>query len=88
MRTEKIRYFTHYWSIGLYEQLKTYVKGKVYVDISADYLIVTIYGQTGTVFRWTLAHSESAIAYGLDSKTVAQTIVKKYKNFVLNQYFL
>ena len=82
------RYFTHYWAISLYDELKTRVKGNVYVDIQNDIIVVTLHNKLGTPFRWTLENIQSEIVRGLDVKMVTETIVKSYKRYILNQFFL
>ena len=86
--TGKTYYFTHYWAISLYDELKTRVKGNVYVDLQNDVIIVTLHNKLGTPFRWTLENIQSEIVRGLDVKMVTETIVKSYKRYILNQFFL
>ena len=84
----KTYYFTHYWGVTLHDELKTRVKGNVYVDIQVDAIVVTIHNKLGTPFRYTLENIQSEIVRGLDVKVVAENIVKLYKKYILNQFFM
>lgn len=73
---------------NLKKQLHARIKGYLFVHIVDDRLVVDIQSAGLSVWRYTLYNIRVNIVMGLSSTDVANVIVKKYKNHILNQYFL
>lgn len=73
---------------NLKKQLHARIKGDLFVHIMDDKLVVDIQSTGLLKWRYTLYNIRVNIVMGLSSTDVANVIVKKYKNHILNQYFL
>lgn len=73
---------------NLKKQLHAQIKGDLFVRIVDDKLVVDIQSADLSVWRYTLYNIRVNIVMGLSSTDVANVIVKKYKNHILNEYFL
>lgn len=73
---------------NLKKELKREIKGNIYVHIVNDMLIVTIYTSDFIAWQYTLCNITLNISTGLSSEMVADIIIKKYKKYILTQYFL
>ena len=73
---------------NLKKQLHARIKGDLFVHIVDDKLVVDIQSAGLLIWRYTLYNIRVNIVMGLSSTDVANVIVKKYKNYILKQYFL
>lgn len=73
---------------NLKKSLKNHIKGEVKCNTINDILIVDIYAPTSIVFRYTLDNITSEIVQGFASETCTQIILKKYKKYVENLFFM
>lgn len=69
-------------------KLKHVLKGEVKTSVCDDTLIVDVYGANSTVFRYTMKHITSEIVQGFTSEMACNIIVKRYKSYINNLYFL
>lgn len=72
---------------NLKKQLHERIKGDLFVHIVEDKLIVDIQPVGLLTWRYTLDNMTVKIAMSLSSINVANLIVKKYKKYILSQYF-
>lgn len=72
----------------LKQLLKNEIKGEVHCTFVQDTLLVDIYGANSIVFRYTRKNMFSEIVQGVPSKTIADIIVQRYKDYILNLYFM
>lgn len=70
------------------EELKKHIKGSIKCHIAEDTIIVDIFGVNDIVFRYTYKLSAYEIVQGFSCSTLAQIIVKRYKSYINNLYFL
>lgn len=68
--------------------IKNTIKGAVNCHLLDDTLIVDIYGANNIIFKYTLPNLSSEIVQGLSSERLAQSIVKRYKQYITNLFFL
>lgn len=73
---------------NLQASLKRHVKGEVKCKHIEDTLIVDIYGFNGIVFRYTHENISSEIVQGFATEACTQIIVKRYKRYIENLFFL
>lgn len=71
---------------ALKKQLNQRIKGRAYIHIVEDTLIIDI---SAYAFKWhyTIDNLANKLAVGLSSRTVADTIVKLYKKYIISKYF-
>ena len=72
---------------SLKKQLTQRIKCNLSVHVINDTLIVDINSVGYRTFHYTINNLVSQISKGLSTKTVADVIVKQYKNHILKQYF-
>lgn len=72
---------------NLKKQLHERIKGDLFVHIVDDKLVVDIQPAGLHTWRYTIDNIRANIVMGLSSTNVANVIVKKYKKFILSQYF-
>lgn len=72
---------------NLKKQLHERIKGDLFVHIVDDKLVVDIQPAALCTYRYTLDNIRVNIATGLSSTNVANDTVKKYKKYILSQYF-
>lgn len=72
---------------ALKKQLKERIKGIIFVHIIDDTLIVDIVDSVFQCWRYTLDNISVCLSMGLSSTNVANVIVKKYKKYILSEYF-
>lgn len=68
--------------------LKQEIKGSIKTHIVEEKLIVDIYAVNNIVFRYTLINLSEQIVHGLYSEMVAKDIVKQYRAYIRNLFFL
>lgn len=68
--------------------LKQEIKGSIKTHIVEETLIIDIYAVNDIVFRYTLRNISEQIVQGLNSQMVAQKIVKQYRAYIKNLFFL
>lgn len=73
---------------NLKTSLKRHVKGEVKCNTAGETLIVDIYGVNNTVFRYTHENISSEIVQGFATEIYTQIIVKRYKRYIENLFFL
>lgn len=83
---ENDRYYSIYARL-VRENLKKVVKGKVYCYVYDDKLYVDIQSNNDTSFRCTIYSISEKILKGVDSITVSQSVVKRYRAYLKNIYF-
>ena len=71
----------------LKEQLIQRIKSHLSAHVINDTLIVDINSVGYHAFHYTINNLALQISKGLSTKTVADVIVKQYKNHILKQYF-
>ena len=72
---------------NLKKQLHERIKGDLFVHIVDDKLVVDIQTTGLCTWRYTLDNIRVGIVMGLSSTNVANVIIKKYKKYILSQYF-
>ena len=72
---------------ALKKQLKQRIKGDLSVHIVDETLIVDIQSVGFCTWHYTISNLAVQISIGLSSRIVADTIVKKYKKYILSEYF-
>ena len=77
-----------YFARNLKALLKTFIKGDVRTYLKGDDLQVHIYSVNGIVYHYTLENLSSEIVQGLSSETLAHRILKWYKGYINNLFFL
>ena len=75
-------------SCAVRNNLKKEIKGSVKTTVVEDTLIVDIYAVNGIVYRYTLRNLCEQIVQGLNSQMVAKNIVKQYRAYIKNLFFL
>ena len=72
----------------LKRQLQERIKGDICVHVIDDTLIIDI--NTLGLYPWhyTISNIAVQLSVGLSSKIVSDVIVKQYKKYILNQYFV
>ena len=68
--------------------IKNEIKGAVNCHLSEDNLVVSIYGANDIIFKYTLSNLSSEIVHGLSSERLAHNIVKRYRQYITNLFFL
>lgn len=68
--------------------LKQEIKGSIKTHIVEETLIIDIYAINNIVFRSTLRNLSEQIVHGLSSEMVAKNIVKQYRAYIRNLFFL
>lgn len=74
--------------VKLKRQLQERIKGNISVHIIDDTLIIDINPLGLTPFHYIIKNIAVQISIGLSAKIVSDVIVKQYKKYILNQYFL
>ena len=77
-----------YFSKNVKTRLKEYIKGHINCKIYSDTLTVSIYAVNDIVFRYTLEDMSPKIVTGLTSEQLVQVIVKQYRRYINNLYFM
>ena len=72
----------------LKKQLRERIKGDISVHIIDDTLIIDINPLGSYPWHYTINNIAVQMSIGLSSKIVSDVIVKQYKKYILNQYFL
>lgn len=72
----------------LKRQLQKLIKGDISVHVIDDTLIIGINPFYLRPWHYTISNIAVQLSTGLTSKIVADVIVKQYKKYILNQYFL
>ena len=72
----------------LKKQLRERIKGDISVHIIDDTLIIDINPLDLHPWHYTINNIAVQMSIGLSSKIVSDVIVKQYKKYILNQYFL
>ena len=72
----------------LKSQLKERIKGDISVHVIDDTLIIDINPLGLHPWHCTISNIAVQLSIGLSSKIVSDVIVKQYKKYILNQYFL
>lgn len=72
----------------LKKQLRERIKGDISVHIINDTLIIDINPLGLHPWHYTINNIAVQMSIGLSSKIVSDVIVKQYKKYILNQYFI
>ena len=72
----------------LKRQLQKQIKGYISVHVIDDTLIIDIDPLDLHPWHYTISNIAVQLSIGLSSKIVSDVIVKQYKKYILNQYFL
>ena len=72
----------------LKRQLQKLIKGDISVHVIDDTLIISINPFDLNPWHYTISNIAVQLSVGLTSKIVADVIVKQYKKYIFNQYFL
>lgn len=72
----------------LKRQLQKRIKGYISVYVIDDTLIINIKPFDLHPWHYTINNIAVQLSIGLTSKIVADVIVKQYKKYILNKYFL
>lgn len=72
----------------LKKQLRERIKGDISVHIIDDTLIIDINPLGSYPWHYTISNIAVQMSIGLSLKIVSDVIVKQYKKYILNQYFL
>lgn len=67
--------------------LKERIIGSISVHIYNDTLIVDIYTNNTCGWHYTISNISNQILKGLSSENVAVTIIKRYRQYVINRHF-
>ena len=73
---------------NLETHLQKSVKGDIHCVVHNDELTVRIYGTNGTAFYHKFENLYILMFNGVDSKTCAFEVLKRYRVFITNLYFL
>ena len=68
--------------------LKSFIKGKIKVRIENDTMIVTIYPVGLKSYTYKVYDLTATIVSGYPSSMLANSIVKEYKHYIKNQFFI
>lgn len=74
--------------VKLKRQLQERIKGNISVHIIDDTLIIDINPLGLNPWHYTISNIAVQISIGLSVKIVSDVIVKQYRKYILNQYFL
>lgn len=74
--------------VKLKRQLQERIKGNISVHIIDDILIIDINPLGLNPWHYTISNIAVQISIGLSVKIVSDVIVKQYRKYILNQYFL
>lgn len=74
--------------VKLKRQLQERIKGNISVHIIDDTLIIDINPLGLNPWHYTINNIAAQISIGLSVKIVSDVIVKQYRKYILNQYFL
>lgn len=74
--------------VKLKRQLQERIKGNISVHIIDDTLIIDINPLGMNPWHYIISNIAVQISIGLSVKIVSDVIVKQYKKYILNQYFL
>ena len=74
--------------VKLKRQLQERIKGNISVHIIDDTLIIDINPLGLNPWHYTISNIAVQISIGLSAKIVSDVIVKQYRKYILNQYFL
>lgn len=69
------------------ERLNSEIKGTVSIYVVDDLLIVDIYRVGSTTWHYAITNVSIKLSSYIQSKIVADTIIDRYRNFVLDKYF-
>lgn len=72
----------------LKRQLQECIKGDISVHVIDDTLIIDINPLGLNPFHYIINNIAVQMSIGLSSKIVSDVIVKQYKKYILNQYFI
>lgn len=72
----------------LKKQLQERIKGDISVHVIDDTLIIDINSLGLNPFHYIISNIAVQMSIGLSSKIVSDVIVKQYKKYILNQYFI
>lgn len=72
----------------LKRQLQERIKGDICVHVIDDTLIIDINPLGLNPFHYIINNIAVQMSIGLSSKIVSDVIVKQYKKYILNQYFV
>ena len=69
------------------ERLNSEIKGTVSIYVVDDTLIVDIYRLGSTTWHYTIPNVSIKLSTYIQSKIVADTIIDRYRAFILDKYF-
>lgn len=72
----------------LKRQLQERIKGDISVHVIDDTLIIDINPLGLNPFHYIINNIAVQMSIGLSSKIVSDVIIKQYKKYILNQYFI
>ena len=69
------------------ERLNSEIKGAVSIHVVDDLLIVDIYHHGSITWHYTMPNVSIKLSSYIQSKIVADTIIDRYRTFILDKYF-
>ena len=69
------------------ERLNSEIKGVVSIYVVDGLLIVDIYNNGSTTWHYTMSNVSIKLSSYIQSKIVADTIIDRYRTFILDKYF-
>lgn len=73
---------------ALKKQLRKRIKGTISVHVTNDTLIIEIFDNIHRPWRYAIYNLSVKLSRGLSSSSLSDVIVKDYKKYVFNQYFI
>lgn len=79
--------YEYLFSVALHTKLKSKIKGKVWVKVFKNTLVVRINHMDDVNYEYILNNFSDRVLNGLGSDYIVYEVLQDYKQFVMSQYF-